>query len=188
MLKKTYALFICVGMGLLLTVFILGSASVQRARAEVLHQQKPDYQPVSEQKLPEFLLIPSDPITYYIFLPSSLNIWSSPCGVIPHQVSPTNGSTVTSESDLVFEGGYSDDINDWLELEYNTSPDFTGDGSSRIYQPAGELWTEAISTLKLEPGIWYWRTSIWCNGPDWPPPPDNYDHSHFSETWSFTLK
>ncbi len=119
-----------------------------------------------------------------LFIPILMSGGIPPCGSIPNLLLPADGSTVTLSTKFKLDGHGK--INDWLEL------DFIGETEQGTFlQPAG-LWDISLGELglgsNLTPGTWHWRASLWCNGPGWPPPPEGYDHSPYSEMRSFTLQ
>jgi hypothetical protein len=187
-IERDRSIRILLGISILFTVVVALAIAAQgsQAQAMALPAQKVDL--IRSGNLP-FDLLATETITSHIFLPGVLNQWFTPCGAIPYLVSPADGSTITSNSTLVFDGGYRGDDLNWLEIEFNPNSSFVGTGKSYVYQPAAMLWQQEISFFNLTPGKWYWRTSIWCNGPGWPPPPGyGYVQSPFSQVWSFTLK
>ena len=124
--------------------------------------------------------------TNIVFLPI-VTQWISPCGVIPFLINPPNGSHVTAETMIILDGGYRGGGYDWLGYEFSQIPDFANRRGGYL-QPAGKYWELRLGNYHLEPGRWYWRASIWCNGPGWPPPPDSYEQSPYSDVWSFILE
>lgn len=120
-----------------------------------------------------------------IYLAGVVNSWTSPCGSIPFLVSPLDESHVISTTLFAFDGGYRGGGYDWLEIDFSSNPNFTT-GTAYYFQPAGKYWWQPIGNY-VSDGLWYWRASLWCNGPGWPPPPDGYVHGPFSEVWSFTV-
>ncbi len=133
---------------------------------------------------------PRQASSYSIFLSSVLRDWVTPCGVIPILVSPPDGSRVPASSKLVFDGRYQPRGSwNWLVLEVRQNADFTGEGITLYNQPASGVWEQVIEDLEIPPGRYYWRTSVTCNGPGWPPSPGaHYDQSPFSEVWTFSFQ
>ncbi|MFC1997761.1 BMP family ABC transporter substrate-binding protein [Chloroflexota bacterium] len=125
----------------------------------------------------------------YIYLPLIFNDWDPRYAVMPQLISPADDSVVGSDVKLVFKADYDADITDWIELELNQNPDFSGTSVSMFHQPADMLWESEIDEVGLGAGKWYWRTNIWFDGPGWPDlPPDDYTQGSYSEVWSFTLE
>jgi len=119
------------------------------------------------------------------FMPIVRHHWTPPCDGIPYLIGPPDGSQIGYVTMLVLDGGYRGGGYDWLEVEFSKTPDFT-DSSGHYLQPAGKRWELGLGDYNLEPGKWYWRASIWCHGPGWPPPPVGYEQSPYSQVWSFT--
>jgi hypothetical protein len=130
--------------------------------------------------------------TNTIFLPGVLLDYA-PCIVVPNLISPANGSTVNTLTPiLTFDGGSETQPNaTWLEVDLSTDPEFKESYPTfpHIYQPAQKLWVYEISEDNpMEPGIYYWRAALWCNGPGWPPPPNPGEIlGQYSQTQSFTV-
>lgn len=112
------------------------------------------------------------------------------CGVIPNLFSPPDGSILnTNTPTLVFNGGNQPQANaTWLQLDLSQDPDFATMYFTHYLQPAQEDWEyEILDTL--EPGTYYWRAALWCNGPGWPPPPNPGEiRGPFSGARSFTIQ
>ena len=130
----------------------------------------------------------TETITYYIYLPALSGPWVPPCGGIPVLTSPQNGATVTKATTFVMDGSKAG--GQWLQLDFSTSSNFTGVVQTSYLQPAGP-WSRPLSDFASfwdpTPAVYYWRTSVWCGGPGWPPPPVGYNQSPYSETRWFTL-
>jgi hypothetical protein len=127
-------------------------------------------------------------ITFYIYLPALSGPWVPPCGGIPVLTSPQNGANVTMATTFEMDGSKAG--GQWLQLDFSTSSNFTGFLKTSYLQPAGP-WSKPLSEFTIfwtpTPGVYYWRTSVWCGGPGWPPPPVGYNQSPYSETRWFTL-
>ncbi len=129
-------------------------------------------------------------VNTFIFLPVIYNKWTAPCGTVPFLVSPPDGTHVTMSSSLGYDGGYRNGpIGDWIELEFSQNSNF-GNSHSIFSQPADQYWATRIDFVgELPLGKYYWRVSLWCNGPSrFSVPPNGYDHSPFSEVRTFILE
>jgi hypothetical protein len=106
-------------------------------------------------------------------------------------IEPLDGSNVSLDTIIKFDGGGKDLYNDWVRVYYSENSDFSGGVYAIVYQPAS-LYSMTLDEFDqynvLTPGKWYWRADLCCNGPGFPPPPEGYEHSPFTEVWSFTLK
>jgi hypothetical protein len=91
-------------------------------------------------------------------------------------------TSLTMDGGVQARGGYN-----WLNLEVSQGPNFSVLEVNIYNQPADGIEDWLIENLQISQGTWYWRGSVWCNGPGWPPPPNGYDRSPFSDVWTFTL-
>ena len=126
-----------------------------------------------------------------IYLPSVVYNWIPPCGTIPLLIEPLDGSIVSLDTIIKFDGRGKDLYNDWVGVYYSENKDFSGEVYAIAYQPANSYsmtLDEFDQYNVLTPEKWYWRADLWCNGPGFPPPPEGYKNSPFTEVWSFTLK
>jgi hypothetical protein len=183
--KLTICVIFSISMFIAILCFVNTSARDVEAKA-IAQANQIAVESMSISQLYKISIAASVAITNSVFLPVVDSNWSSPCGGLPFLISPSDGSHVTSQTQLVLDGGYRGGNFDWLEYEFSETPDFTT-SSSAYLQPAGKHWELMLGNYGLEPGVWYWRASVWCSGPGWPPPPNGYTRSPFSEVWSFIL-
>lgn len=188
--RRTIVSSFIITLGLFVSLFFIARSPATTTAALPLNQADRALGGLSDIQNKENPL-PVNDLPMLIYFSVVLDDWLPPCGSIPILINPADGSTATSSTIFRFDGQGPDPNSDWVELEFNTLEDFTGTGISYYFQPAS-LWEISLADIDvagyLTPGAWYWRTSLWCNGSGWPPPPTGYEHSPFTEVWSFTLE
>jgi hypothetical protein len=135
----------------------------------------------------------SDRIQHFLFL-SGVSRDFAACDVTPNLYSPSDGSRLTTTTPTFhFNGGIRPVANPtWLQFDLSQDPDFAAmvGHYPSYFQPAQKDWQITIGPADaLEPGTYYWRASLWCNGPGWPPPPNPGEiRGPYSEVFSFTIQ
>lgn len=135
----------------------------------------------------------SDQNQYQVFL-GGVSRNHAQCGVAPNLYSPANGSRLaTSTPTFIFDGGTRHQANaTWLQFDVSQDPNFADyyDFYPLYFQPAQHDWVYPVAPGDaMEPGTYYWRAALWCNGPGWPPPPNPGEiRGPYSEIWSFTIE
>ena len=167
-----------VSCGLILLILLIGTFLPAQAGSPV---QPADLETSNDQK------------EYQIYL-GGVSKDHAQCGVIPNLYSPSDGSTLsTSTPTFIFDGGTRSQANStWLEFDLSQDPNFTSMYATypSYFQPAQKDWVYPIASADaMEPGTYYWRAALWCNGPGWPPPPNPGEiRGSYSAVWSFTIE
>lgn len=135
----------------------------------------------------------SNRVQYFLYLSGASRNFAA-CDVTPNLFSPANGSTLTIHTPtFIFDGGSRPVANPtWLQFDLSQDSDFTtmvGFYPS-YFQPAQHDWKFTVAPADaLEPGTYYWRAALWCNGPGWPPPPNPGEiRGPYSEVFTFTIQ